>query len=252
MITPPQVENFGIEQVFPGDSELARLMRTLDWSSTPFGPVDLWPQSLRTTVGICLTSRFPIVMWWGPDLLMLYNDAWRPVLGRTKHPAVARPGREVWPEIWHIIGPMLEGVLKSGRATWQDDQLLMLDRNGYLENAYFTYSYSPILLEEGRVGGAFSPVTETTGRVLGERRLRTVRDLGMQASVAKTVEDASCTAMKTLTDNQADVPFALLYLLSTDGTHLIWSGRRRCTPLCPHRRKPWISHLIRPFRIHGA
>jgi len=154
-----------LERLFPGDSELAGLMRDLDWSRTGFGPVTSWPQSLQTALRICLTSRFPMVIWWGPDLLLLYNDAWRPVLGRSKHPAVARPGREVWPEIWHIIGPMLEGVLNTGQATWQDDQLLMLDRNGYLEEAYFTYSYSPISLEDGSVGGAFAAVSETTGRV---------------------------------------------------------------------------------------
>jgi hypothetical protein len=214
----------GLEQIFPGESELAGLMRACDWSRTRFGEVSTWPDSLKTSVGICLASRFPMVMWWGPDLLMLYNDAWRPVLGRTKHPAIAKPGRDVWPEIWHIIGPMLEGVLRTGQATWQDDQLLMLDRNGYLEEAYFTYSYSPIYLADGTVGGAFSAVSETTGRVLGERRLRTLRDLGAQAALAGTAEEACRMSMETLTNNRTDVPFALLYLLSADGTRLVLNG----------------------------
>ncbi len=179
-----------LERMFPGNSELACLMRKLDWSQTSFGAVSTWPDSLKTAVAICLTSRFPMVLWWGPDLLMLYNDAWRPVLGRTKHPAIAKPGREVWPEVWHIIGPMLEAVLTTGQATWQDNQLLMLDRNDYLEEAYFTYSYSPIYLSDGTVGGAFSAVSETTGRVIGERRLRVLRDLGAQARLAKTVDEA--------------------------------------------------------------
>ena len=223
-MTHSQRVSIDLARVFPGDSELACLMRKLDWSRTPFGTVSTWPDSLKTAVAICLTSRFPMVMWWGPDLLMLYNDAWRPVLGQTKHPAIAKPGREVWPEVWHIIGPMLEGVLTTGQATWQDDQLLLLDRNGYLEEAYFTYSYSPIHLADGTVGGAFSAVSETTGRVLGERRLRTLRDLGAQAALAKTEEEACRITMGALTENQTDVPFALLYLLSSDGACLTLSG----------------------------
>ncbi|NWF73144.1 MAG: PAS domain-containing protein, partial [Nitrospirae bacterium] len=213
-----------LNRIFPGNSDLAGLMRKIDWSQTPFGAVSTWPDSLKTAVAICLTSRFPMVLWWGPDLLMLYNDAWRPVLGRSKHPAIAKPGREVWPEVWHIIGPMLKGVLTTGQATWQDNQLLMLDRNEYLEEAYFTYSYSPIYLSDGTVGGAFSAVSETTGRVLAERRLRTLRNLGEQAARAKTGDEACRLTMGALTENQADVPLALVYLLSSDGTRLTLSG----------------------------
>ncbi|MBA2251077.1 MAG: response regulator [Nitrospirales bacterium] len=164
-----------------------------------------------------------MLLWWGPDLLLLYNDAWRPVLG-AKHPSLARPGREVWSEIWHIIGPMLEGVLQTGHATWQDDGLLMLERSGYLEEAYFTYSYSPVWLENGAVGGAFAAVSETTARVLGARRLRTLRDLGAQSSLAKSAEDACVISMRTLAENPADVPFALLYLLDERGETLHLKG----------------------------
>src|SRR5581483_12409212 len=193
---------------------MGRLMRAHDWSATPLGPAEDWPQSLRTAVSICLNSRLPIVLWWGPELRLLYNAAWRPVLGQTKHPqALGSPGREVWPEIWHIIGPMLEGVLATGQATWSDDQLLPLDRNGYLEEAYFTYSYSPILDESGKVGGVFSAVSETTLRVVGERRLRTLRELAAQASTAKTPDEAGRAVLRTFAANPADVPFALLYFL---------------------------------------
>ena len=112
---------------------MGALMRTVDWASTPIGPVEDWPQSLRTAVSICLASRFPILIWWGPELVKLYNDAYRPMLGATKHPrSMGQRGRECWPEIWHIIGPMLEEVLTEGKATWSDDQLLPLDRNGYV------------------------------------------------------------------------------------------------------------------------
>src|SRR5690348_15878377 len=123
-----------LARIFPGDSEMAQLMRATDWAATPLGSVESWPQSLRTAVSICLASRFPILIWWGPELVMLYNDAYRPVLGVTKHPrAMGQRGRECWPEIWDVIGPMLDGVMSRGEATWSDDQLLLLDRNGYVE-----------------------------------------------------------------------------------------------------------------------
>jgi len=116
--------------------EMGERIRSFDWSSNPLGPLEDWPQSLKTAVSICLNSRFPIVLWWGRDLRLIYNDAWRPVLGQTKHPAaLGAAGEQVWPEIWHIIGPMLQGVLDTGQATWSDDQLLPLDRNGFLEEA---------------------------------------------------------------------------------------------------------------------
>ncbi len=205
-------------RIMPGNGEMATMMRERDWSRTPLGPVKSWPLSLRTAVSICLTSRFPIVLWCGPELRLLYNDAWRPVLGAMKHPAaLGAPGKEVWPEIWDTIGPMLHGVLLSGRATWEDDQLLVLERNGYAEEAYFTYSYSPIHLEDGSVGGVFSAVHETTQTVLGQRRLQTLRTLGGQTSHAKSDQEACQLAIDALQENPADVPFAALYLIGSNG-----------------------------------
>ena len=172
-----------------GGGEMGALMRAHDWSTTAVGPVEQWPQSLCTAISICLNSRYPMLIWWGPELIMLYNDAYRPILGSAKHPrALGQRGQECWPEIWSIIGPMLEGVLQRGEATWSDDQLLLLDRNGYLEECYFTFSYSPIIAEES--GGIFTAVTETTARVLSERRLRTFRELG-----ARVGEATACAAV---------------------------------------------------------
>ena len=109
-----------------GDGEMAERIRTFDWESTPLGPPETWPPSLKTTVRIGLTSRFPLVIWWTPELRVLYNDAWRPVLGQVKHPsALGAPGKDVWPEIWHIIGPQLEDAFREGIATWQEDTLLV-------------------------------------------------------------------------------------------------------------------------------
>ncbi|MBD1847682.1 response regulator [Cyanobacteria bacterium FACHB-63] len=205
------------EQLFVGNSEMAMLMRSLDWSQTLLGPVLDWPLSLKTAVNICLNSRFPMVIWWGKDLVLLYNDAWRPILG-TKHPkALGKPGREVWAEIWDIIGVQLHSVLETAQATWSDDMLLLVDRYGYTEEAYFTYSYSPIFLESGEVGGAFTAVTETTRRVVGERRLSTLRELAANTVEAKSVGETCRIAMATLADNPYDIPFALLYLIEQDG-----------------------------------
>ena len=187
-------------------------MRSFDWSATLLGPVQQWPQSLRTSVSTCLNSRFAILIWWGPDLVMLYNDAYRDIIA-AKHPAaLGHPGRECWPEIWHIIGPMLEGVLQRGEATWSHDLLLLLERNGYPEECYFTFSYSPIRDESGGIGGVFTPVNETTEHVIGERRLRTLRDLATRASSARNIREACGAAAETLAGNPYDIPFAALYL----------------------------------------
>ena len=154
-----------VEDVFPGPGEMARLLRAHDWERSGLGDPSGWPSELRTCVRICLESRFPIVLWWGEELRLLYNDAWRPALGALKHPAIDRPGREVWAEIWHIIGPQLAGVMETGVATWSTDMLLPMDRFGYREETYWTYSYSPIRDDDGSVCGVFTPVAETTQRV---------------------------------------------------------------------------------------
>src|SRR5437016_1550672 len=209
-----QVKAPTAEEIFAGGGDMGALMRSLDWSKTRLGPVEEWPQSLRTAVSICLSSHFPMLIWWGPELVKLYNDAYRPILGATKHPqALGQPGRECWPEIWHIIGPMLEGVMASGEATWSENQLLLLERNGYPEECYFTFSYSPIRDESGGVGGVFTAVTETTRQILGERRLRTLHDLAERAAEGKTAEEVCAITAITLADNTADIPFAMLYLL---------------------------------------
>ncbi|WP_438024540.1 sensor histidine kinase [Sorangium sp. So ce233] len=203
-----------------GDGEMAQLMRDHDWSLTPVGPVETWPQSLRTAVTICLASRHPIEIWWGPEYARFYNDAYRPILGATKHPHfLGRPGRECWSEIWDVIGPMLDGVRATGQATWSEDFQLLLARNGYLEETYFTFSYAPVLIEDGTIGGIFCACAETTARVLSERRLRALRALGAQSAAAAmvSVEETCARSVSTLGASSADVPFALLYLIEPGG-----------------------------------
>ncbi len=200
-----------------GGGEMGALMRGMDWSQTAFGPVAGWSQALRAAVSICLTTRFPIVLYYGPDLALIYNDAWRPVVG-NKHPwSFGRAGREVWSEIWDIIGPMFQIVMDTGEATWSDDQLLPLNRFGYVEECYFYYSYSPIRGEGGHVEGIFTAVAETTPRVISDRRTQLLRDLAARALDAKTRADACAAAAEVLGSDLHDVPFAFIYLCDGRG-----------------------------------
>ena len=217
----------GGDTTFAGGGAMGALMRTIDWTATPLGAVHDWPQSLRTTVSTCLSSRFPILVWWGPELVMLYNDAYMAIIA-GKHPrAMGAPGRAVWPEIWEIIGPMLNGVLAHGEATWSEDQLLLLERHGYPEECYFTFSYSPIRDESGGVGGVFTAVTETTERVIGARRITTLRALAERTSTARSIDEAAASSIDVLDDNTADFPFVLLYLFDEAQSEARLAGAAR-------------------------
>jgi PAS domain S-box-containing protein len=202
-----------------GGGDMSERIRRFDWSQTPLGSIDVWPNSLKTAVSICLNSRFPMVIWWGRELVLLYNEGWRPILGENKDRiALGSPGRVVWSEVWDVLGPMFNQVLDKGEATWSDDGLLLVNRYGYTEEAYFTWSYSPIRSEKGTVEGVFTAVTETTARVIGERRLRTLRELLERTfEQAKTPEQACHAAAETLSRNRYDIPFALIYLLDDVG-----------------------------------
>lgn len=207
-------------EIFAAGGATGARIAAHDWSATSLGPVASWPQSLRTAVSICLHSRFPILLWWGDELVMLHNDAYQPILGESKRDALGRPGATVWPEVWDVIGPMLDGVLAGRGATWSQDQLLLLERNGFVEECYFTFSYSPIPDGTGAPGGVFTAVTETTDRVVGERRLRTLGDLGASLVDPGGLEEVCRRAVKVLAENRADLPFVRLYLAGPDGLRL--------------------------------
>src|SRR5579883_2748922 len=195
-----------------GDSEMARRMRGFDWSPTQVGPVAGWPQSLRTAVSIMLASGYPMAIAWGPTYTWFYNDGYRPVLGSTKHPgALGKPGREVWVEIWDYVGGLFDRVVATGVEESRRDQLFLLERHGFIEECYFDFSYSPIRDESGGVGGVLVTCSETTGRVIGERRLRTLRDLAAEASEARAEADAWKGVARALAGNPQDLPFAALY-----------------------------------------
>jgi len=201
---------------------MAALARAHDWESTPLGPLSSWPQSLRTTVSIVLQSHFGMYIAWGPEFTQIYNDGYRPILGSTKHPALGKSTRETFAESWHIIGPMFERV-RSGESIGAEDWMLPLDRNGYLEECYFIFSYSPIRDEAGDVGGVLVTASESTQRVLSERRLRTLRDLAARATEVQTPALAWLAARDALAANPADVPFALFYEVAAAGAeaHLV-------------------------------
>jgi hypothetical protein len=197
--------------------EMGALTRAKDWANTPVGPVSAWPQSLKTAVSICLGSRHPIVIWWDQEhLTQFYNDAYISFLGAGKHPhALGQSARECWAEIWHIIDPMLREVFSTGEATWSEDFLYVIDRNVPHEEGYFTFSYSPIRDDAGVVRGIFCACNETTARVIGERRLRTLRDLS-RMEVQTNASRACALAALTLEENRADIPFSLIYLVDDD------------------------------------
>jgi signal transduction histidine kinase/DNA-binding response OmpR family regulator len=199
--------------LFPGGGEMAELMRRTDWPATAVGPVAQWPRSLRTIVQIMLGSRFAMWMAWGPALTMFYNDAYRPTLG-VKHPwALGPSAREVWAEIWPSIGPRIEQVLREGQATWDEGLLLFLERHGYPEETYHTFSYSPIPDDAGAIGGMLCVVTEETDRVIGERRLRVLRELAAGIAGTRTTEQVGDALERCLAANRHDMPFALVYLV---------------------------------------
>jgi hypothetical protein len=149
-----------------GSGEMADRCRAFDWSATPLGPIDQWPEILLHTVNMLLNSRQPMFLWWGNDLIQIYNDAYRPSLGADKHPsALGQRGPECWPEIWPVIGPLIDGVMRNGESVWSEDQLIPIYRDGVLRDVYWTFSYSPIWDDSGVIRGTLVVCSDTTGKV---------------------------------------------------------------------------------------
>ena len=210
----------GAELAFlDGGGEMGARMRAFDWAQTPLGSPAGWPQSLKAAITFCLGSRFPIVIWWNRDLaIQFYNDAYISFLGPSKHPVfLGRSGQECWREIMETMGPQWEKVYHAGEATWSEDFLYVIDRKLPREEGYFTYSYSPIRGNSGTVEGIFCACYETTGKVVGARRLETLRRLGEQAMEADSVADACARATTVLDQNPHDIPFARIYSPDSNG-----------------------------------
>ncbi len=203
-----------------GGGEMGQRTRSFPWSTTPLGPIEDWPQSLKIALRIMLGSRYAMWLGWGPELTFFYNDAYARMTLGPKHPwAMGRSASEVWPEVWHDIGPRAESVFQTGQATWDESLLLFLERNGFPEETYHTFSYSPVPNDTGGVGGMLCVVTEDTERTLGERRLRTLRELAARTTEEAKSAVSSCeSAAQTLSQNPHDLPFVLVYLL--DARHV--------------------------------
>ncbi|HSC14576.1 MAG TPA: PAS domain-containing protein, partial [Gammaproteobacteria bacterium] len=184
-----------------GGGEMGARVRALDWSKTPLGAKARWPQSLRTPLSMMLSSKAQIILFWGPEFVVFYNDAYRPVFG-AKHPAMlGMPGSVAWSEIWDTgnnLHGLLDGVVRTGEAFSAKDLMFVLERYGFDEETYFDVSYDPVRDESGAVAGVFCIVTETTGRVVGERRLALLKDLAAHNSTARAPRDACRLAMETL------------------------------------------------------
>ncbi|KJH73659.1 ATP-binding protein [Aliterella atlantica] len=212
----PEAPNTLSETIFAGNSEMAALMRSHDWSNTPLGAVENWSQSLRTLVSTMLPSHFAQIIFWGEDYIQLYNDAVIPIYGATHPKALGQSARETWAEIWHDqTKPILESVRTTGEAFFAADRLFHPSRFGYLEETYFTFCYSPVRDEMGKVSGMICTATETTGQVIGQRRLTMLRELARAGNGAKTRTSACLAAADAL--NPYDIPFALFYQVNEQG-----------------------------------
>lgn len=224
------------DPVLSGGGEMGARMRALDWSKTPVGPVENWPQTLKAAVRIILASRYAMFIWWGRELVNLYNDPYRAFLGIKDPDALGKSARDVWREIWDQIGPRTDAVLLHGESTYDEALLLMMERHGYVEETYFTFSYSPLPDDKGQVGGLFCAVTEATKQVIGERRLRLLREIAAEMGKARTPAQVCQSAARSLAGARRDLPFSLIYLLGADGKTLERTGEAGISgghPLAP-------------------
>jgi signal transduction histidine kinase/ActR/RegA family two-component response regulator len=203
-----------------GGGDTGALVRAFDWSSSPLGPPDTWPASLKTTVGILLQSRHPMFLWWGPELIQFYNDAYLPSFGKGKHPAaMGQRGEDCWQEIWPIIWPQINDVMTLGKPSWNEDHLVPIFRNGRLEEVYWTYGYSPVFDDDGGIGGTLVVCTETTSRVLAARRLQSMRGLAETAALGTSAATVITHAADVFSRATADIVFALIYNLDPQTNH---------------------------------
>ena len=208
--------NFTTDTTSPAfKSETGKLILSKDWSVTTLGSIHKWPQSLITSINICLSSRFPIAVLWGKELVQFYNDAYKDIIG-SKHPSsLGANCKDVWAEIWHIVGPMLEeDVLKKGESTLSENQLLILNRRGYAEECYFTFSYSPLYDELNQIHGVFCTCQETTHETVNRRRLSTLQSLSERISDASSVTDILKKASEVFKTSTRDFPFFVMYRIN--------------------------------------
>ena len=217
----PSTGAHDMARLFQSAGDVGADMMKVDWEQTPLGAPAGWPQSLRSIVHVVLTSRFSMWMAWGPELTFICNDKYRRDTLGTKYPwALGRPAADVWAEIWSDIGPRIETVLETGVASWDESLLLILERGGYPEETYHTFSYSPLSDESGAICGLLCVVSEETERVVGDRRMNVLRRLGAALTSAQTEEGVFGAVAEALVSDQTVLPFALLYEFDDGGAHL--------------------------------
>lgn len=213
---------------------MGEIIRSYPWSATPLGAVHTWPQSFRSVLSICLNSNFPIAVYWGADLTLLYNDAWSPIPG-NKHPrALGRPAKEVWPEIWDAIEPQFQKAFQ-GQPGGSKDALLPMQRHGYTEECYFDFTFTPVYGEGGTVEGVFNAVIETTYSVINERRTAFLKDFAINIAEAKATKELFAQAVNFIQSAAEDIPFASLYTV-TDGEPVLYASTG---DVHPFQRKSW-------------
>jgi len=225
-----QIKNVSIPEFLSGGGEAGEIIRTKDWSETSLGDPENWPQSLKTCIRIILTSSQPMFVWWGNELINIYNDAYKTILG-GKHPwAFGKPASEVWKEIWNEVGPRAEMVMTQNIGTYDEALLLIMERNGYPEETYYTFSYSPIPGDKGGVGGIICANTDNTDLIINERSIQTLRELASLSYNETTVESVYKNATEVLHKNQKDFPFAIFFKIdkdSTTATAVAWAGDKK-------------------------
>ena len=216
---PQLLENLTRDsQGLAASGEMAALIHSRNWAETPIGAPDSWSVSLRMMVNFLLANRFPLLLWWGPQYLQIYNDAYRPIPG-VKHPrSLGQPAAECWSEIWNILQPLIDTPFDGGPATWIEDLELEVCRSNFTEETHFTVAYSPVPDDTAPrgIGGVLATVHEITEKIVSARRVTLLRDLGARAMEAKTAEEACVAAANVLSQNSKDLPFALLYLIDSD------------------------------------
>jgi PAS domain S-box-containing protein len=209
---------------FQGGGEMGALMREYDWDSHPLGTPAHWPQSLKTNIRLLLNSQFPMFIWWSEGLYMFHNDAYLPALGK-KHPeALGASARDMWSEIWDQIGDIAEGILEHGRAFYAENLLMYLERKGFAEETYWTFSYSPAFDDKGEVAGIFCACNEETDSVLNQRRLNTLKDTSEVLSQIYTLEQACQVTCDLLAENSKDLPYSMVYLLDRSSAEARLAG----------------------------
>jgi PAS domain S-box-containing protein len=218
------LDPFSPDSLFSGGGELGSLMSKMHWAKTPLGPVEAWPQNLKTCVRIVLTSRQPMFVWWGDQLINLYNDAYRAILG-GKHPeALGQPAHIVWNEIWNQVGPRAELAMRANEGTYDEALLLVMQRYGYREETYYTFSYSPVPNDQGGTGGIFCANSDDTQRIISERQLSVLGDLAARTGDARTWQEACRLTALSLATDPKDICFALIYAVDDTRKIAILAG----------------------------